>query len=32
MTGIGLVALRCRDVEETVGFYDRLGLPAEAAR
>ena len=26
ITGIGHVALRCRDMEETVAFYERLGL------
>ena len=27
VTGIGHVALRCRDLEETVEFYGRLGIP-----
>ena len=32
ITSIGHVALRCRDVEETVGFYDRLGIPVAFRR
>ncbi|HEU5314729.1 MAG TPA: VOC family protein [Chloroflexota bacterium] len=27
ITSLGHVALRCRDIEETIGFYDRLGVP-----
>ena len=27
ITSLGHVALRCRDIEETISFYDRLGLP-----
>ena len=27
IAGIGHVALRCRDIEETAAFYDRLGIP-----
>lgn len=27
IVGVGHVALRCRDIEETVAFYAKLGIP-----